>query len=103
MEVSAFDTLPIGARLTRDLRSDHAGEVGAVEIYRGMLAVARSSELLGTDQISDAQELRERAFHVRSLRSRERISCASPTLATGATGACRAIRPAAARRCGGFE
>lgn len=28
--------------LRRDLRSDHAGETGAVEIYRGILAVTRS-------------------------------------------------------------
>ena len=33
------------ARLLRDLRSDHAGEVGAVAIYRGILAVSRNSDL----------------------------------------------------------
>ncbi|MFK7865612.1 MAG: demethoxyubiquinone hydroxylase family protein [Pseudohongiellaceae bacterium] len=31
--------------LVCDLRSDHAGEVGAVCIYQGILAVSRSSEL----------------------------------------------------------
>ena len=31
--------------MVKDLRSDHAGEVGAVQIYRGMLAVSRSAEL----------------------------------------------------------
>ena len=31
--------------LLADLRSDHAGEAGAVEIYRGVLAVARDPEL----------------------------------------------------------
>lgn len=31
--------------LQRDLRSDHAGEVGAVAIYRGVLAIARDSSL----------------------------------------------------------
>jgi ubiquinone biosynthesis monooxygenase Coq7 len=62
MEVSAFDTLPIGARLTRDLRSDHAGEVGAVEIYRGMLAVARSSELRAFASEHLETELRHREF-----------------------------------------
>ena len=31
--------------IIRELRSDHAGEVGAVQIYRGMLAVSRSVEL----------------------------------------------------------
>lgn len=30
------------AALTADLRSDHAGEVGAIQIYRGALAVSRS-------------------------------------------------------------
>lgn len=31
--------------LTADLRSDHAGEVGAIQIYRGALAVARDPAL----------------------------------------------------------
>lgn len=31
--------------LERDLRSDHAGEAGAVQIYRGILAVARDEEV----------------------------------------------------------
>jgi 3-demethoxyubiquinol 3-hydroxylase len=31
--------------LIKELRSDHAGEVGAVQIYRGMLAVSRNPEL----------------------------------------------------------
>lgn len=31
--------------LLRDLRSDHAGETGAVAIYRGILAVSRSDEV----------------------------------------------------------
>jgi len=34
-------TLPWPASVTADLRSDHAGEVGAVQIYRGVLAVSR--------------------------------------------------------------
>ncbi len=33
------------AHITKELRSDHAGEVGAVQIYRGMLAVSRNAEL----------------------------------------------------------
>ena len=37
------DELP--AWLRRDLRSDHAGESGAMEIYRGILAVSRSEEV----------------------------------------------------------
>jgi ubiquinone biosynthesis monooxygenase Coq7 len=35
----AFDTLPLDDDLLRDLRSDHAGETGAVWIYKGILAV----------------------------------------------------------------
>lgn len=31
--------------LERDLRSDHAGEAGAVQIYRGILAVARDESV----------------------------------------------------------
>ena len=31
--------------LRRDLRSDHAGEAGAVAIYRGILAVSRNAEV----------------------------------------------------------
>ena len=62
MKIPAFDTMPIDARLVRDLRSDHAGEVGAVEIYRGMLAVARCSELRAFAGEHLSTELRHRAF-----------------------------------------
>lgn len=33
------------AHIVKELRSDQAGEVGAVQIYRGMLAVTRNAEL----------------------------------------------------------
>lgn len=33
------------AWLVRDLRSDHAGETGAVAIYRGILAISRNKEI----------------------------------------------------------
>ncbi len=36
---------PLPDVLARDLRSDHAGEVGAVMIYRGILAVSRDPEV----------------------------------------------------------
>ncbi len=39
--VPAFADLPLTATLVADLRSDHAGETGAVQIYRGILAVSR--------------------------------------------------------------
>jgi demethoxyubiquinone hydroxylase (CLK1/Coq7/Cat5 family)/predicted DCC family thiol-disulfide oxidoreductase YuxK len=39
----AIDALPLALR--RELRTDHAGETGAVMIYRGILAVARDPAL----------------------------------------------------------
>lgn len=62
MDIEPFQTLPVNARLIGDLRSDHAGEVGAVEIYRGMLAVARSGELRAFANEHMATELRHREF-----------------------------------------
>lgn len=41
----ALETPHIPASLVADLRSDHAGEAGAVWIYRGILAVARDPAL----------------------------------------------------------
>lgn len=40
-----LDDLPISNALLAELRSDHAGEYGAVAIYQGILALTRSSEL----------------------------------------------------------
>ena len=62
MKIEAFESLPIDKPLVRDLRSDHAGEVGAVEIYRGMLAVARSHELRAFAREHMSAELRHRQF-----------------------------------------
>ena len=39
------DAGPLPADLVADLRTDHAGENGAVMIYRGILAVARDGEV----------------------------------------------------------
>lgn len=36
-----YDQLPLSPQLRRELRSNHAGEIGAVEIYRGILKVSR--------------------------------------------------------------
>lgn len=41
----AFEPLPMSRALVADLRSDHAGETGAVWIYRGILAVSRQPAL----------------------------------------------------------
>ena len=41
-----FAALPLSPRLVQELRSDHAGEVGAVAIYEGILAVSRNAEVI---------------------------------------------------------
>ncbi len=41
LSIEPFESLPLTPSLVADLQSDHAGEAGAVEIYRGMLAVSR--------------------------------------------------------------
>ena len=38
-------TIAMPARLVADVRSDHAGETGAVMIYRGILAVSRDPDI----------------------------------------------------------
>jgi ubiquinone biosynthesis monooxygenase Coq7 len=43
--VPAFEALELSPPLVGDVRSDHAGETGAVWIYRGILAVSRSCEV----------------------------------------------------------
>jgi ubiquinone biosynthesis monooxygenase Coq7 len=43
--VTPFSELAIPESLARDLQSDHAGETGAVWIYRGVLAVSRDPEV----------------------------------------------------------
>ena len=41
-----YSSLPLSTDDRRDLRSDHAGEHGAVAIYRGILTVTRDRELI---------------------------------------------------------
>ncbi|MEM7709033.1 MAG: demethoxyubiquinone hydroxylase family protein [Pseudomonadota bacterium] len=41
-----LDQLELPTRLIRDLRSDHAGETGAVAIYDGILAISRDPEIV---------------------------------------------------------
>lgn len=43
--VTPFDRLDLPTGLVKDLISDHAGETGAVYIYRGILAVSRDPEV----------------------------------------------------------
>lgn len=40
-----FRTLMLSRSMIADLRSDHAGEVGAVMIYRGVLAVSKNEQV----------------------------------------------------------
>lgn len=42
---AAAPSAPLAPALRRELRTDHAGELGAVMIYRGVLAIARDAEL----------------------------------------------------------
>lgn len=41
LSTEPFENLPLSPALVGELRSDHAGETGAVAIYRGILAVSR--------------------------------------------------------------
>ncbi len=43
LSVPPLETLPLSPALIAELRSDHAGEAGAVSIYRGILAVSRDA------------------------------------------------------------
>jgi ubiquinone biosynthesis monooxygenase Coq7 len=45
MSIPSFQDLPLTPQLVAELRSDHAGETGAVAIYRGLLAVSRDPEV----------------------------------------------------------
>lgn len=46
LSLPAFETLRVPPGILRDLRSNHAGETGAVYIYRGMLHNTRDGELI---------------------------------------------------------
>ena len=54
--------LPIDKALLAELRSDHAGEYGAVAIYQGILTVTRSPEVRHFAQTHLATEARHLAF-----------------------------------------
>jgi ubiquinone biosynthesis monooxygenase Coq7 len=60
--VPDYTDLPLTAEDIRDLRSDHAGEHGAVAIYRGMLAVSRDPALRRFSQEHIAKEQEHLAF-----------------------------------------
>ena len=45
IDVPSYTRLPLSREDRRDLRSDHAGEHGAVAIYRGILSVTQDADL----------------------------------------------------------
>ncbi len=61
-QIADFDASPLSARMIADLRSDHAGEVGAVMIYRGILAVSRDAGVRTFAQQHLESEQRHQAF-----------------------------------------
>ena len=67
LHVPQFTQLPISRALARDLRSDHAGEHGAVAIYVGILAVTRSDAVRSFARHHLRTEARHRRFFERWL------------------------------------
>ena len=60
--VPDFADLPLDHHLVAELRSDHAGECGAVQIYAGILAISRNSEVRRFARQHLRTELRHRRF-----------------------------------------
>ena len=67
LSIDAFESLPLTPALISDLQSDHAGEAGAVEIYRGMLAVSRDEAVREFAMMHIRTELRHLRFFERWL------------------------------------
>lgn len=72
LPVLPFDQLDLSPRLRRDLRSDQAGEAGAVAIYRGMLAVSRDPIVRAFAEEHLETERRHLAFFDAWLPARQR-------------------------------
>jgi len=53
--------------LDRTLRVDHAGEFGAVQIYKGQLAVLGHTDVALTLQVQSVHSFRMSSFHSRTL------------------------------------
>ena len=70
MSIDAFESLPLTPALIADLQSDHAGEAGAVAIYRGMLAVTRDRAVRRFAIAHIRTELRHLRFFERWLPQR---------------------------------
>jgi ubiquinone biosynthesis monooxygenase Coq7 len=69
LSIGEFESLPLTPALISDLQSDHAGEAGAVEIYRGMLAVSRDKAVREFAMVHIRTELRHLRFFERWLPS----------------------------------
>ena len=67
LSIDPFESLPLSAELIADLRSDHAGETGAVQIYRGMLATSRDPSVRRFALAHIRTELRHLRFFERWL------------------------------------
>ncbi len=61
-DVPKFGLLPLTAHDIADLRSDHAGEAGAVMIYAGILAISRDPEVRQFAREHQETERRHLAF-----------------------------------------
>ena len=65
--INTFQQLPLTNRQIADLRSDHAGECGAVAIYSGILAVSRNPAVIRFARSHRRTEVRHRRFFDRWL------------------------------------
>ncbi len=65
--IESFQDLPLTRAQIADLRSDHAGESGAVAIYCGILAVSRDPDVTRFARAHLRTELRHRRFFDRWL------------------------------------
>lgn len=72
LSIQPFENLPLTPADVADLRSDHAGEAGAVEIYRGMLCVSSDAELRRFAHAHIRAERRHLRFFEEWLPSRHR-------------------------------
>lgn len=70
LSIDAFESLPLTPALISDLQSDHAGEAGAVEIYRGMLVVSRDPVVRSFAMMHIRTEMRHLRFFERWLPKR---------------------------------
>jgi ubiquinone biosynthesis monooxygenase Coq7 len=69
--VPNFADLPLTLADRRDLRSDHAGEHGAVAIYRGVLSITRDPDVKRFARRHMLAEMRHLRFFERFLPKRE--------------------------------